>query len=104
MASIQVRAMPLAWWPDHGFHRKVGGRSMVWLPEVVVRAQRTDVPRGFLSAVLGVATFLASGCVRDLDSATMQTRVVRLVGPTCDAVKAGTAQTVWVEWYCTGVP
>ena len=25
-------------------------------------------------------------------------RVVRIVGPTCDAVKAGAVQTVWVEW------
>ena len=31
-------------------------------------------------------------------------RVVRIVGPTCDAVKAGAVQTVWVEWYCSGIP
>ena len=31
-------------------------------------------------------------------------RVVRIVGPACDAFKAGAVQTVWVEWYCTGIP
>ena len=31
-------------------------------------------------------------------------RVLRIVGPTCDAVKAGAVQTVWVEWYCSGLP
>ncbi len=31
-------------------------------------------------------------------------RVLRIVGPTCDAVKAGAVQTVWVEWYCAGLP
>jgi hypothetical protein len=31
-------------------------------------------------------------------------RVFRIVGPTCDAVKAGAVQTVWVEWYCSGIP
>jgi hypothetical protein len=30
-------------------------------------------------------------------------RVFRIVGPTCDAIKAGTVQTVWVEWYCYGI-
>jgi hypothetical protein len=149
-----------------------------------------DARRTFIIAVLGVATSLAAGCTRDLDSATMQTtgtggimtgtggntsatdarvkadsacqydvdavhvptenasdaclfridyptdtgvpveafliivdgaevpqdatngwtytdatqRVIRLVGPTCDAFKAGAVQTVWVEWVCTGVP
>ena len=31
-------------------------------------------------------------------------RVVRIAGPTCDAVKAGTVQAVWIEWICTGIP
>ena len=31
-------------------------------------------------------------------------RVVRIAGPTCDAVKAGAVQTVWIEWICTGIP
>jgi hypothetical protein len=31
-------------------------------------------------------------------------RRVRLAGPACDAVKAGGVQTVWIEWYCTGIP
>jgi hypothetical protein len=193
MASIQVRAMPLAGCPDHGFHQKFGGRSVVSLPEVVVRAQRMDARRGFVIAVLGGATFLAAGCTRGLDSAATQMmgtggvmsgagggggnteatdarvkadsvclydvdaahvstenasdaclfaidyptdtnaqgedfrivvdgiplmrdptngwtytdatqRVVRIVGPACDAFKAGAVQTVWVEWYCTGIP
>ena len=30
--------------------------------------------------------------------------VVRIAGPTCDAVKAGAVQAVWIEWYCTGIP
>lgn len=30
-------------------------------------------------------------------------RVVRIAGPACDAIKAGTVQTVWVEWYCYGI-
>ena len=162
---------------------------MVSLPQVVVRAQQIDARRGFIVAMLGVATFLVAGCTRDLDSVTTQMtgtggimtggggntgatdarvksdsacmydvdavhvstenasdaclfridyptgdvpveafriivdglpilqdptngwtytdatqRVVRIVGPTCDAFKAGAVQTVWVEWYCTGIP
>jgi hypothetical protein len=30
-------------------------------------------------------------------------RVVRIVGPTCDAIKAGTVRTIWVEFYCYGI-
>ena len=30
-------------------------------------------------------------------------RVVRIVGPTCDAIKAGTVQMIWVEFYCYGI-
>jgi hypothetical protein len=172
------------------FHRKFGGRSVVSFPEVVVRGQRMGARRDLIVAMFGVATFLAAGCTRDLDSATMPMtgtsgimtggggnrgatdarvkadsacmydvdavhvstenasdaclfridyptatgipveafriivdglpilqdpvngwtytdateRVVRIVGPTCDAFKAGAAQTVWVEWYCTGIP
>jgi len=30
-------------------------------------------------------------------------RVIRIVGPTCDAIKAGSVQTVVVEYYCSGI-
>ncbi len=30
-------------------------------------------------------------------------RVFRIVGPTCDAIQAGTVQTIWVEFYCVGI-
>ena len=30
-------------------------------------------------------------------------RVVRIAGPTCDAIKAGTVETIWVEFYCYGI-
>jgi len=30
-------------------------------------------------------------------------RVIQINGPTCDAIKAGTVQTVWLHFYCTGI-
>ena len=30
-------------------------------------------------------------------------RVIRIAGPVCDAIKAGSVQTVVVEYYCTGI-
>ena len=30
-------------------------------------------------------------------------RVIRIAGPVCDAIKAGTIQTIWVEFYCPGI-
>lgn len=30
-------------------------------------------------------------------------RVVRIAGPTCDAIKAGAVQTIWIEFYCYGI-
>src|SRR4051812_45666244 len=35
-----------------------------------MRAQQMDARGGFIIAALGLATFLAPGCTRDLDSAT----------------------------------
>ena len=29
--------------------------------------------------------------------------VFRIAGPTCDAIKAGTVQTIWIEFYCYGI-
>jgi hypothetical protein len=31
-------------------------------------------------------------------------RVVTIAGPTCDAIKAGSVHTIWVEFYCAGIP
>lgn len=31
-------------------------------------------------------------------------QIIRIGGPTCDAIKNGTVQTVWVEFYCAGIP
>lgn len=30
-------------------------------------------------------------------------RVIRIAGPVCDAIKAGSVQTVVVEYYCSGI-
>jgi len=30
-------------------------------------------------------------------------RVVRIAGPPCDAIKAGTVQMIWIEFYCYGI-
>ena len=29
--------------------------------------------------------------------------VFRIAGPTCDAIKAGAVQTIWIEFYCYGI-
>lgn len=31
-------------------------------------------------------------------------RVIRIAGPLCDAIQAGSVQLVVIEWYCTGIP